>query len=205
MFSRLELLIGEECLNKLKQSKVIVFGAGGVGGYVIEALVRSGISHICVVDNDEVSVSNLNRQIIATVDTVGRKKTDVIKERILSINPDCFVETKDMFYLPENADSIDLKQYDYVVDAMTGEVIDILGKRTSAAEDVTLEGADGKEYTINISNSSITMDKDYVITITQSVKNNSKMGRLWLKNHNLPYSLYLFEETLFSSSTLFGT
>ncbi len=118
MFSRLELLIGEEPLNKLMNSKVIVFGVGGVGGYVVEALVRSGVSHICVVDNDEVSVSNLNRQIIATQDTVGRKKVDVIKERILSINPKCYVETKEMFYLPENADSIDLRQYDYVVDAI---------------------------------------------------------------------------------------
>ncbi len=118
MFSRLELLIGKEQLNKLKESKIIVFGAGGVGGYVIEALIRSGIGHICVVDNDVVSISNLNRQIIALQDTVGKKKVDVVRDRILAINPECVVETKDMFYLSENADSIVLDDYDYVVDAI---------------------------------------------------------------------------------------
>lgn len=118
MFSRLELLVGEDALERLKNSRVIVFGAGGVGGYVIEALVRSGIGHICVVDNDVVSVSNINRQIIALQSTIGMKKVDVIKERILSINPECNVETKEMFYLPDNADKIDLSQYDYVVDAI---------------------------------------------------------------------------------------
>lgn len=118
MFSRLELLIGEENIEKLHHQHVIVFGAGGVGGYVIEALVRSGIGHVSVVDNDTISLSNLNRQIIATRDSVGRKKVDVIKERILSINPDCYVETYEMFYLPDIADAIDLSQYDYVVDAI---------------------------------------------------------------------------------------
>lgn len=118
MFSRLELLIGKESLDILKQKNVIVFGVGGVGGYVIEALVRSGIEHITIVDNDTVSVSNLNRQIIATQNTIDKKKTEVMKERILSINPCCEVTTKDMFYLPENADEIDLTKYDYVVDAI---------------------------------------------------------------------------------------
>lgn len=118
MFSRLELLIGKESLDRLKQKSVIVFGVGGVGGYVIEALVRSGIEHITIVDNDTVSVSNLNRQIIATQNTIDQKKTEVMKERILSINPQCQVITKDMFYLPKNADEIDLTKYDYVVDAI---------------------------------------------------------------------------------------
>lgn len=118
MFSRFELLIGEEKLQQLQNSHVLVFGVGGVGGYVVEALVRSGIGHITIVDNDEVSLTNLNRQIIATRETIGKKKVEVMKERILSINPDCLVTGLEMFYLPENADTIDLKKYDYVVDAI---------------------------------------------------------------------------------------
>lgn len=118
MFSRFELLVGNEAIEKLNHSHVLVFGVGGVGGYVVEALVRSGIGHITIVDNDEVSYSNLNRQIIATQSTIGRKKVDVMKERILSINPDCDVRTLETFYLPENADEIDLTEYDYIVDAI---------------------------------------------------------------------------------------
>lgn len=115
MFSRFALLVGEENIQKLNQAHVIVFG---VGGYVVEALVRSGIGHITIVDNDVVSLSNLNRQIIATQETIGQKKVDVMKKRILSINPQCDVTTLDMFYLPETADQIDLSSYDYVVDAI---------------------------------------------------------------------------------------
>ena len=118
MFSRFELLVGEDNIQKLNQAHVIVFGVGGVGGYVVEALVRSGIGHITIVDNDVVSLSNLNRQIIATQETIGQKKVDVMKKRILSIHPECDVTTLDMFYLPETADQIDLSQYDYVVDAI---------------------------------------------------------------------------------------
>lgn len=118
MFSRFELLIGEENLNRLQDKHVIVFGVGGVGGYVVEALVRSGIGHMTILDNDEVSLTNLNRQIIATQQTIGQKKVNVMKERILSINPDCDIETLELFYLPENADQIDLTQYDYVIDAI---------------------------------------------------------------------------------------
>lgn len=118
MFSRFALLVGEENIQKLNQAHVIVFGVGGVGGYVVEALVRSGIGHITIVDNDVVSLSNLNRQIIATQETIGQKKVDVMKKRILSINPQCDVTALDMFYLPETADQIDLSSYDYVVDAI---------------------------------------------------------------------------------------
>lgn len=118
MFSRFELLVGNQAMQQLHNSHVLVFGVGGVGGYVIEALVRSGIGHMTIVDNDTVSMSNLNRQIIATQDTIGLKKVNVMKERILSINPDCDVKTIEMFYLPENADMIDFMQYDYVVDAI---------------------------------------------------------------------------------------
>ena len=118
MFSRFELLVGEDNIQKLNQAHVIVFGVGGLGGSVVEALVRSGIGHITIVDNDVVSLSNLNRQIIATQETIGQKKVDVMKKRILSIHPECDVTTLDMFYLPETADQIDLSQYDYVVDAI---------------------------------------------------------------------------------------
>ncbi|MEG0366659.1 MAG: tRNA threonylcarbamoyladenosine dehydratase [Coprobacillus sp.] len=118
MFSRFELLVGKENIQKLNQAHVIVFGVGGVGGYVVEALVRSGIGHITIVDNDTVSLTNLNRQIIATQKTIGQQKVDVMKERILSINRECVVHTIQEFYLPENADNINLKQYDYVVDAI---------------------------------------------------------------------------------------
>ncbi len=118
MFSRFELLIGEEKLKQLQHQRVIVFGVGGVGGYVVEALVRSGIEHLTIVDNDEVSLTNLNRQIIATSKTIGKKKVQVMKERILSINPACHVETLEMFYLPKTADTINLTQYDYVIDAI---------------------------------------------------------------------------------------
>ena len=118
MFSRLELLIGKENVDKLKSKHVIVFGAGGVGGYAIEAIVRSGIGSITIVDNDTISYSNLNRQIIALQNTVGQSKVEAFKERIYSINPECNVYTKQMFYLPENADEIVLEQYDYVIDAI---------------------------------------------------------------------------------------
>lgn len=118
MFSRFELLVGEEKITKLQNAHVLVFGVGGVGGYAVEALMRSGLGHITIVDNDEVSLTNLNRQIIATRDSIGHKKVKIMKERIKSIHPECEVQTLEMFYLPENADTIDLTQYDYVVDAI---------------------------------------------------------------------------------------
>lgn len=118
MFSRLELLIGQENIEKIHQKKVILFGVGGVGGYCLEALVRSGVGFITLVDNDTVSVSNLNRQIIATQKTIGESKTEVAKRRALSINPDCQIETYNLFYLPESANQIDLSQFDYVIDAI---------------------------------------------------------------------------------------
>jgi len=117
-FQRFEMLVGEQAVNALKNKKVIVFGVGGVGGYVCEALCRSGVGRIDVVDNDTVSLTNINRQIIATSDTVGKNKTSVMAERLKSINPDVKVLEYNMFYLPETADEIDLSEYDYVVDAI---------------------------------------------------------------------------------------
>ena len=117
-FSRTVMLIGTDALNKLRHSKVIIFGVGGVGGYVCEALARSGVGEIHLVDNDIVSITNINRQILALLSTVGRDKVDVAEERIADINPQCVVRKYKMFYLPENADDIDLSQMDYVVDCI---------------------------------------------------------------------------------------
>ena len=112
------MLIGKENLDKLKNSKIAVFGIGGVGGYACEALARSGIGSFLLVDSDTVSETNINRQIIATVKTVGRPKTEVMKERMLEINPDVNVEIRDCFFLPENADSFELGGFDYIIDAV---------------------------------------------------------------------------------------
>lgn len=117
-FSRTELLVGAEGMEKLSKARVAVFGIGGVGGYVVEALARSGVGEFDLIDNDTVSLSNLNRQIIATLGTVGRHKVDVMKERILSVNPDAVVHVYKCFYLPETAGEFDFSQYDYVVDAV---------------------------------------------------------------------------------------
>ncbi len=117
-FERSAFVIGENGVEKLQKSHVAVFGVGGVGGYVAEALVRSGIGEITIVDNDTICVSNINRQIIATHDTVGEYKVDVMKKRIFSINPKAIVHSYRCFFLPENADQFDFASYDYVVDAI---------------------------------------------------------------------------------------
>ena len=117
-FSRTELLLGKEAMDKLKNARVAVFGIGGVGGYVVEALVRSGVGEFDLIDDDKVCLTNLNRQIIATRKTVGKYKVDVMKERILDINPDAKVNTYKCFFLPENADDFPFEKYDYVVDAV---------------------------------------------------------------------------------------
>lgn len=118
MFERTERILGPKALQALRRSRVIVFGIGGVGGHAIEALVRCGVGAIDIVDKDTVDESNLNRQIIATRDTLGRAKTEVMRERIASINPDCRVTAHQCFFLPETADGFAFSQYDYVVDAV---------------------------------------------------------------------------------------
>ena len=117
-FSRSELIYGAEAMEKLRRSRVIVFGVGGVGGYVVEGLARSGIGNIDLVDSDRIVLSNLNRQIISLHDNIGEYKTDAAEKRIHSINPDCAVNTYHMFYLPETAGEIDLSGYDYIIDAV---------------------------------------------------------------------------------------
>lgn len=117
-FSRTEMLFGKKAMQKLASARVGVFGIGGVGGYVVEALARSGVGALDLIDNDTVSLTNINRQIIATLETVGKYKVDIAAQRLKEINPDCVVSTHKIFYLPENADALDFKQYDYIVDAI---------------------------------------------------------------------------------------
>jgi len=117
-FSRTQLLYGAEAMEKLASARVAVFGVGGVGGYVVEALARSGVGALDLIDNDEVCASNLNRQIIATTKTIGKYKVDVAEERIHDINPDCRVRTYKTFFLPETKDQFNFSDYDYVVDAI---------------------------------------------------------------------------------------
>ena len=117
-FSRTAYVYGEGAIDKLNRAKVAVFGVGGVGGYICEALARAGVGRIDIFDKDTVSVSNINRQIIALHSTVGKAKVALMKERILDINPACQVNAHEVFYLPENAHEYDLAQYDYIADAV---------------------------------------------------------------------------------------
>ena len=117
-FLRTEMLLGSEALTRLQSARVAVFGLGGVGGYAVEALARSGVGSLDLIDSDTVSVSNLNRQILATHSTVGMLKVDAARNRVLDINPACNVKTWPVFYTPDTADSFDFTQYDYIVDAI---------------------------------------------------------------------------------------
>ena len=117
-FLRTEMLLGSEALTRLQSARVAVFGLGGVGGYVVEALARSGVGSLDLIDSDTVSVSNLNRQILATHSTVGMLKVDAARQRVQDINPACNVKTWPVFYTPDTADSFDFTQYDYIVDAI---------------------------------------------------------------------------------------
>ena len=117
-FLRTEMLLGTQALTRLQKARVAVFGLGGVGGYTVEALARSGVGSLDLIDSDTISISNLNRQILATHSTVGMRKVDAARQRILDINPDCTVKTYPIFYTPETADQFDFTQYDYIVDAI---------------------------------------------------------------------------------------
>lgn len=117
-FFRTEMLLGAEAMERLQKARVAVFGLGGVGGYTVEALARGGIGQLDLVDNDRVSLSNLNRQILATHSTVGLMKTEAARRRVLDINPDCIVRLHDVFYTPETAGLFDFREYDYIVDAI---------------------------------------------------------------------------------------
>ena len=117
-FSRTALLLGNDAMERLQKARVAVFGVGGVGGYTVEALARSGIGALDLIDSDTVSLSNINRQILATHSTVGMLKVEAAKQRILDINPDAVVRTYPIFYTPETADQFDFTQYDYIIDAI---------------------------------------------------------------------------------------
>ncbi|MDO4476308.1 MAG: tRNA threonylcarbamoyladenosine dehydratase [Lachnospiraceae bacterium] len=146
-FSRTALLLGEEAIERLHQARVAVFGIGGVGGYVCEALVRSGVGSFDLIDNDTVSLTNLNRQIIALHSTVGRYKTEVMKERMLDINPDVKVQIHNCFYLPETAGQFHFEEYDYVVDAVdtvTAKLSIIMEARACQTPVISSMGAGNK-------------------------------------------------------------
>ena len=132
---RTEMLIGKDAVERLARSRVAVFGLGGVGGYVTEALARTGVGSLDLIDSDTVALSNLNRQIIATRDTVGEKKTEAMKRRVLSINPGCNIRTWDLFYLPETNDMFNFSGYDYVVDA-----VDTVAAKLSLIEEAQKTG-----------------------------------------------------------------
>lgn len=146
-FTRTKRLLGTEAMDKLAAARVAVFGVGGVGGYVVEALARSGVGSFVIVDNDTVSESNINRQIIATTKTVGRYKTDVMKERILDINPAAAVEERRCFYLPENAHEFDFSEYTYVIDAVdtvTAKIEIIMRAKAAGVPVISSMGAGNK-------------------------------------------------------------
>lgn len=146
-FSRTENLFGKEAMEKLAAARVAVFGIGGVGGYVVEALARSGVGAIDLVDSDRVCLSNINRQIIATQKTVGRYKVDVAAERVAEINPDCKVSVHKTFYLPETQDKFDFTDYDYIVDAIdtvTGKLAIIENAKKSGTPVISSMGAGNK-------------------------------------------------------------
>ena len=146
-FERTELLLGKDAIQKLKNAHVAVFGVGGVGGFVVEALVRSGVGEIDVIDKDTVSLSNINRQIIALHSTVGQPKVEVIKNRALDINPNVKINAFETFFLPDTADMFDFSKYDYVVDAIDtvkGKIEIILRAEKAGVKIISSMGAGNK-------------------------------------------------------------
>lgn len=146
-FSRTELLFGSEAITRLQNAHVAVFGIGGVGGYTVEALARSGVGSFDLIDNDTVALTNLNRQIIATLDTVGQPKVEVMAKRIASINPDANVNCRQCFFLPENQHEFDFSQYDYVVDAVdtvAAKIAIVLAAKAAGVPVISSMGAGNK-------------------------------------------------------------
>lgn len=146
-FSRTKLLVGEQGMERLSKARVAVFGVGGVGGYTVEALARSGVGTLDLIDNDRVSMSNINRQIIATTKTVGLYKVDVARDRILDIHPDAIVHTHKTFYMPDTAKQFDFTQYDYVVDAIdtvTGKIALVMQAQEAGVPIISSMGAGNK-------------------------------------------------------------
>ncbi|MBP5282114.1 MAG: tRNA threonylcarbamoyladenosine dehydratase [Lachnospiraceae bacterium] len=147
-FTRTQLLYGAEAMERFAASRVAVFGIGGVGGYVVEALARTGIGALDLIDDDKVCPSNINRQIIATQKTIGRYKVDVAEERVKEISPDCIVRTYKTFFLPETQDQFDFSEYDYVVDAIdtvTGKLAIIEKAKKAGVPVISSMGAGNKK------------------------------------------------------------
>lgn len=146
-FSRTELIFGKDAMKRLSEARVAVFGIGGVGGYAVEALARSGIGELDLIDNDTVSVSNINRQIIALESTVGMYKTDAAKARIADINPDCKVNVYRTFFMPDTSSQFDFSLYDYVIDAIdtvTGKIEIIMKAQAASVPVISSMGAGNK-------------------------------------------------------------
>jgi tRNA A37 threonylcarbamoyladenosine dehydratase len=146
-FSRTQLLLGEDGMERLQNSRVAVFGIGGVGGYAVEALVRSGVGTVDIFDDDKVCLTNLNRQLIATRDTVGKYKVEVMKERALSINPNVVINAHNCFYMPDNADEYDFSEYSYIIDAIdtvTGKLEIIMRANALGIPVISCMGAGNK-------------------------------------------------------------
>ena len=146
-FSRTQLLVGKEAMERLANVRVAIFGIGGVGGYVVEALARSGVGTLDLIDDDKICLTNLNRQIIATRSTIGKYKVDVAKARVLDINPKAVVNTYQTFYVPETAEQFDFSQYDYVVDAIdtvTGKIELVMQAQKSNTPIISCMGAGNK-------------------------------------------------------------
>lgn len=146
-FSRTQLIFGADNMEKLKNSRIAIFGVGGVGGYVVEALARSGVGTLDLIDDDKVCMSNINRQIIATTKTIGQYKVDVAKERVLEINPEATVNTYKTFYMPETKDQFDFADYDYIVDAIdtvTGKIQLVVQANEAATPIISSMGAGNK-------------------------------------------------------------
>ena len=146
-FSRTRLLLGEEAMEKLNRSRVAVFGVGGVGGYAVEALARSGVGNLDLIDNDTVSVTNINRQIIATHQSVGKYKVDVARDRILDINPACNVNVFKVFYMPDTEHMFDFSSYDYIIDAIdtvTGKIALVMNAHKANVPIISSMGAGNK-------------------------------------------------------------
>ncbi len=146
-FSRTQLIYGKDTMDRFAQSRVAVFGIGGVGGYVVEALARSGIGAMDLIDDDRVCLTNINRQILATRKTVGQYKVDVARDRVKDINPDCEIRTYKTFYLPETQDQFDFRDYDYVVDAIdtvTGKLAIVENAKKAGVPVISSMGAGNK-------------------------------------------------------------
>lgn len=146
-YSRSELLLGSEAMDKLKNSRVAVFGVGGVGGFAVEALARCGVGTLDLIDNDTVSITNINRQIIALHSTIGKLKTEVAAERVHDIDPDIKVNVHSCFFMPDTADSFDFTQYDYVVDAIdtvTGKIEIIMRAKAAGVPVISAMGTGNK-------------------------------------------------------------